>query len=311
MNNTLRPHGATFSRGITVHPGRMFFSAIVLTYNEEHNLQRCLSELAALGVNIFVVDSGSTDGTLDIAAQYASVVHHPFETHARQWSWALANLPIPTNWVLALDADQQVTPELRTELDALFTCPDAISQEVEGIYIRRRQIFRGRWIKHGGYYPKYLLKLFRVDKVHLDATDLVDHHFYVVGPTIQLKHDLVENNVKENSISFWIEKHNRYARLLATEELQRRTLAKQDLTRPSLVGNPDQRSLWLKRAWYRCPIYGRSFLYFIYRYFLRLGFLDGKEGFIFHFMQAFWFRLLVDINLEELKRAATQRVLLQ
>lgn len=287
-------------------PTKMPFSAIVLTYNEEHNLQRCLSQLAELSAEIFVVDSGSTDGTLDIAARYASVVHHPFDTHARQWSWALANLPISTEWVLALDADQQLTPELKAELGALFTETEVIGQDVEGIYIKRRQIFRGRWIKHGGYYPKYLLKLFRVDKVKIDPTDLVDHHFYVSGRTIKLKQDLVEDNVKENSISFWIEKHNRYANLLAREELQRRGTRKRDPIRPSLVGNPDQQILWLKRVWYRCPGYVRPFLYFVHRYFLRMGFLDGKEGFIFHFLQAFWFRLLVDINLEELESRVTQ-----
>jgi glycosyltransferase involved in cell wall biosynthesis len=284
----------------------MPFSTIVLTYNEEHNLQRCLSQLAGLSAEIFVVDSGSTDGTLDIAARYASVVHHPFDTHARQWSWALANLPISTKWVLALDADQQLSPELREEFAALFTQPEAIGQDVEGIYIKRRQIFRGRWIKHGGYYPKYLLKLFRIDKVQFDPTDLVDHHFYVPGRTVKLKHDLIENNFKENSISFWIEKHNRYARLLAREQLQRLRSAGHAPIRPSPFGNPDQRTLWLKRVWYRCPGYVRPFLYFFQRYFLRMGFLDGKEGFIFHFLQAFWFRLLVDIKLEEMESGTPQ-----
>ena len=282
----------------------MPFSAIVLTYNEERNLERCLSQLAGLSAEIFVVDSGSTDGTLDIAARYASVVHHPFETHARQWTWALANLPISTRWVLALDADQQLTPELKTELAALFTKTEAIGSDVEGIYIKRRQIFRGRWIKYGGYYPKYLLKLFRLDKVQFDPTDLVDHHFYVPGQTIKLEHDLVEDNAKENRISFWVEKHNRYASLLASEELLRRGGGRQDPLRPSLFGNPDQRTLWFKQIWYRCPGYIRPFLYFVHRYFLRLGFLDGKEGFIFHFLQAFWFRLLVDINIEELESKA-------
>ena len=301
MSNTQSSQGLGIASGVGAHPRPMLFSAVVLTCNEERNLQRCLSQLAALGVNIFVVDSGSTDGTLNIAAQYASVVYHPFETHARQWSWALANLPISTKWVLALDADQQITPELGAELEGLFSSPEAIGQEVEGIYIKRRQIFRGRWIKHGGYYPKYLLKLFRTDRVKLDPTDLVDHHFYVCGKTMKLKHDLVEENSKEDRISFWIEKHNRYATSLAREELQRRHGARPEPIQRSVLGTPDQRTLWLKRVWYRCPVYVRPFLYFVHRYFLRLGFLDGKEGFIFHFLQAFWFRLLVDINLDELE----------
>jgi hypothetical protein len=142
--------------------------------------------------------------------------------------------------------------------------------------------------------------------VTFDPTDLVDHHFYVPGRTIKLKHDLIENNVKENSISFWVEKHNRYARLLAREQLQRLHSVEKTPIQPSPFGNPDQRTLWLKRMWYQCPGYIRPFLYFVHRYFFRMGILDGKEGFIFHFLQAFWYRLLVDINLEELESGAVQ-----
>lgn len=179
--------------------------------------------------------------------------------------------------------------------------------EVDGFYIKRRQVFRGRWIKHGGYYPKYLLKLFRRDKVSTDANDLVDHHFYVDGCVAKLNHDMIEDNWKENDISFWIEKHNRYASLLASEEFERRRNGRQELMEPSLAGNPDQRTLWLKRQWSRMPLYVRPFLYFLYRYIFRLGFLDGKEGFVFHFLQGFWFRLLVDIKLEEIANADKRR----
>src|ERR1051325_8633394 len=112
----------------------MSFSAVVLTCNEEQNLQCCLSSLAGLSAATFVVDSGSTDRTLEIAARYATLAHHPFETHARQWTWALANLPISTPWVLALDAHQRGPPELRAELAALFAQPGAIDGDVEGIY---------------------------------------------------------------------------------------------------------------------------------------------------------------------------------
>ena len=296
--NTLLPLSES---GADAPPRGLPITAIVLTYNEEQNLRGCLTCLADLGVDIYVVDSGSTDGTLDIASEFATVVHHPFETHAKQWNWALANLTISTPWVLALDADQRATPELQGELQALFAQREAIAPGLEGIYIKRRQIFRGRWIKHGGYYPKYLLKLFRTGHVTIDAADLVDHHFYVSGPTLRLKHDLVESNVKENDISFWVDKHNRYARLLAAEEFQRRSLVNYEPIQPSVLGNPDQRTLWFKRIWHRFPLYVRPFLYFVYRYFIRLGFLDGKEGLIFHFMQACWFRLLVDINLEQIE----------
>jgi len=274
-------------------------SVIILTYNEESNLEVCLSSVCGWTREIFVVDSGSTDRTREIAARLgATLVDHPFETHARQWDWALANLPLQTDWILGLDADQRVTPELAAEIGGLDS--QALAG-VDGIYIKRRQIFRDRWIKHGGYYPKYLLKMFRRGSVKTDARDLVDHHFFVTGRAIKLRRDLLEVNKKEDDISFWIEKHNRYASLLAKEELQNRTNGRPHILKPSLLGTPNQKSLRLKQLWQHLPLYLRPFLYFLYRYFVRLGFLDGKQGAIFHFLHAFWFRLLIDIKLDELQ----------
>jgi glycosyltransferase involved in cell wall biosynthesis len=278
-------------------------SVILLTYNEEANLPACLESLTGLNCEIFVVDSGSIDSTREIATQFgATVVKHSFEGHTKQWNWALQNLPILTGWVLGLDADQRLTPELAAELHRLFTLERVRLTQVDGFYINRRQVFRGKWIRHGGYYPKYLLKLFRRERVKTDLNDLVDHHFYVEGRVAKLRHDLIEENKRENDISFWIEKHNHYAALLASEEFLYRKNGRRKPIEPSLMGNPDQRTLWRKQLWYRFPLFVRPFLYFLYRYLVRLGFLDGKEGFIFHFLQAFWFRLLVDIKLEELER---------
>jgi glycosyltransferase involved in cell wall biosynthesis len=280
------------STGVTV---------VVLTFNEERNLPACLASVAGWVEDVFVVDSGSTDRTASIAREFgAAVVTHPFESHTRQWQWALSNLAIRTPWVLALDADQSVTPELRAAMtDALarWTGSDAPS----GVYVNRRQIFRGRWIRHGGYYPKYLLKLFRRESVRLDEADLVDHHFDVQGPTSVLEGDLIEDNRNEHEIAVWIAKHNRYAVLQAREEISRWTGGAAGRGRSGrLFGSPDERTRWKKALWNRLPLYVRPFAYFFYRYLLRLGFLDGKQGFVFHFMQAFWYRLLVDVNRDEI-----------
>src|SRR5262249_15413970 len=179
--------------------------AVVLTHNEEVNLEACLCSLAKLIRTVFVVDSGSTDRTAEIAERYgAAFLQHPFESHTEQWRWALDHLPATAEWVLGLDADQRLSPELREELHQLFQGPADRLEGVHGAYFKRRQLFRGRWIKHGGYYPKYLLKLFLRDKLVLDGNDLVDHHFYVKGPTRKLSFDLIEENHKEDNISFWI-----------------------------------------------------------------------------------------------------------
>ncbi len=281
----------------------MQLSTVILTFNEEGNLFACLESLQFLGCPIFIVDSGSSDGTLEIAKQFGASVHeHTFESHTKQWSWALASLPLSSHWVLALDADQRLTPELAQEM--IEATAEGASEDLAGMFVNRRQIFRGKWIKHGGYYPKYLLKLFRPECVEFDSLDFVDHHFYIKGKTRKLKHDLIEANIKENDISFWIEKHNRYSTLLAREEILRSAQPPNGSVRPALAGSPDRRILALKQVWRKSPLLARSLFYFLYRYVFLGGWLDGQQGFIFHFLQGFWFRLLIDIKLRDLREEA-------
>jgi glycosyltransferase involved in cell wall biosynthesis len=285
-------------------------TAVILTYDEEANLSACLESVAGWTREMFVVDSGSRDATHEIARRHgATVVVHPFETHAKQWNWAFQRLPISTEWVLALDADQRATPELASEITAILGAPDAGTRlaGIDGFYIQRRQVFRGRFIRHGGYQRKYLLKLFRVSRVSSDENELLDFRFYVHGRTLKLASAMIEDNRKEWSIGFWIDKHNQFASRQAEEEWTRRASPMSWSVAPSLWGTPDQRTLWLKSRWYGMPLYVRPVLYFVYRYVVRLGFLDGKEGFVFHFLQAFWYRLLVDIKLDELRKARGPR----
>jgi glycosyltransferase involved in cell wall biosynthesis len=280
-------------------------SAIVLTFDEARNIDACLASLIGWTTDVFVVDSGSTDDTVAIARRHgATVATHPFETHAKQWRWALESLPLRTDWVLALDADQRVTPELRDAVVAAMADPSRA--DVRGYFVNRRQIFRGRWIRHGGYYPKYLLKLFRRDAVSIDDADLVDHHFVVEGPVATLAGDLIEDNKNEAAIFDWTAKHNRYAVLQARQEVAART-ATVPIAFSAAWGHPDQRVRWLKQQWARLPLFVRPCLYVFYRYILRLGFLDGREGFIFHVLQGFWYRLLVDINISEIVTASATR----
>lgn len=278
-------------------------SAIVLTLNEEKNLPDCLESLKKVAEEVFIVDSGSTDETCEIASRFgAKVVSHPFESHAKQWRWALESLPLKCEWILALDADQRLSPELANEIAAASRA--GRFDGVDGFFLPRRQIFRGRWIRHGGYYPKYLLKLFRRSKGSVDFEDLVDHHFRVAGPTRKMRGDLIEDNRNELDISAWIAKHNRYAALQAREELAR---VPNDGAIPArLFGAPDERIAWLKRRWRSLPLLVRPFLYFVYRYVFRLGFLDGREGLIFHFLQGCWYRFLVDVYIDQMRRESVK-----
>jgi glycosyltransferase involved in cell wall biosynthesis len=279
---------------------RSVVSVIVLTFNESRNLDACLRSVTGWARDVVVVDSGSTDDTVAIAQGYrAQVVTHPFETHAKQWQWALRSVPLETEWVLALDADQQVSLPLREAILAAL----AVDPPVNGYFVNRRQIFRGRWIRHGGYYPKYLLKLFRRGAASVDDGDLVDHHFAVTGATGILREDLIEDNRNEAAIAEWTSKHNRYAVLQARQEWQQRRAGGRVPIRAAF-GHPDDRVRWLKQQWAGLPLFVRPCLYVFYRYVLRLGFLDGREGFQFHVLQGFWYRLLVDVNIDELNQAS-------
>ena len=275
-------------------------TVLVTTRDEALNLARCLESVRPLADQLLVLDSESTDGTVEIARRFADeVATLPYDsTRIIPWifQWGLDHLPIRNDWVLILEADQAIPPPLAAEIAAIVSRPDPAEN---GFTIRRRQFFRGRPIRWGGYGGKRLLKLFRRAHGRLDPEEQ-DTRVYVDGAIGHLRHPLEESNRKEEEILFYLQKHLRYAEAFAREELKRRDgLAFRGRAR--LFGTPDERVLWQKRLWYRLPLHLRPFLYFFYRYFLRLGLLDGWNGFVFHFLQAFWFRLVVDLRIAELR----------
>lgn len=286
------------------------FSFIILTFNEEIHLPRLLQSVASLDAPIFVLDSGSTDATLEICKKYQiKTAFHSFKNHPKQWDFALKNFDIQTNWVICLDADQEVSAELLLQLKNF---KEEDFADVNGIYFNRKNIFKGKWIKHGGYFPFYLLKMFRTKIGFSDLNENMDHRFIVPGKTIIWEDAyLQEENLKENEISFWIAKHNIYSDLLAHEEVERLQKLRHQTLKPKLAGTPDERTAWLKNLWWKLPRYWRPTLYFLYRMIFQLGFLDGKSGIIFHFLQGFWFRLIVDIKIDELMQTSFQHKILK
>jgi glycosyltransferase involved in cell wall biosynthesis len=273
-------------------------SVLVLTYNEEANVAACLQSVVDWASEIFVVDSGSSDGTLDIVEGYnCHVVNHPFVSWGIQINWALGTLPIQTPWVLRLDADEYVLPKLRDELIAEL---DGYSQDVSALYVKRRAVFMGRWIRYGGYYPVWLLRFFRPGKVKFEQHYGESEHAIILeGKAAYLRNDIVDHNRK--GLAAWTMKHEGYAqREVISFKRKQENEAGYLKAEGSLGGSPEMRRRWLKGNIYeRSPLFLRAFMYFIYRYFLRLGFLDGVEGLIFHFLQAGWYRFYVDAKIWE------------
>lgn len=276
------------------------FSFIILTFNEEVHLPRLLESIKYLHAEVFILDSGSSDDTLKIAQAYgAEVKSNPFVNHPKQWDFALKNFIIKTPWTIGLDADQIVTPELFTMLQKFI---NADFDGVNGIYFNRKNYFQGSWIRYGGYYPIYLLKMFRTGIGYSDLNENMDHRFIVPGKTVVWKTGhLLEENLKENDIDFWVKKHEKYSDLIAQEEIERMQNLRIQSLKPNLWGNPDEKKAWLKRLWWKLPLGLRPYLYYSYRMIFKLGILDSKTARRFHYLQGLWFRKLVDKKIKKLK----------
>lgn len=275
-------------------------SVIILTYNEELHIRRCLENVLPFAKKVFVVDCFSTDKTKEIASHLgAVVVEHAWPgNQAEQFNWALNNLPISTEWVLRLDADEYLLPELVEELrEKLPTLPE----DVTGIVFNRRHIFMGKWVRRG-IYPVKLLRVFRYGKGMCEQRLMDEHIQLTEGRAVEFEHDFCDHNL--NNLSWFCHKHVNYAIREAVDLLD----IELDLTGAAESDNgkgisPQALAKRMKKHKYaRQPLFWRSFAYFCYRYFLKGACLDGKVGFIWTFLQGWWYRTLVDAKVFEIKR---------
>ncbi len=276
-------------------------TVLILTFNEAGNLPACLAGVAGWAARIVVVDSGSTDETVAIARRAgAMVLQHPYEHAPAQWNWALQAVPVSTGWILALDADQRVTPALRDQIVAALP---STPPEVAGYYVERHLVFCGRPLRWGGC-TRPMLKLFRTGRARCNEGEAPDHRFGVEGAVGVLRVPLLEENRNEDDLRAWMAKQRGYAPRLAASESRWRAGAGRWAIPPRLFGTPDQRVLWRKALWLRLPRYVRPPLYFCYRYVALGGFLDGGPGLLYHAVQGFWLRWQVDVALGRLRRGA-------
>jgi glycosyltransferase involved in cell wall biosynthesis len=277
-------------------------SVIVLTYNEEANIEACLQSVCGWADEVFVVDSGSTDATLDIARRYTDrIVEHPFENYARQRNWAQESLPLAHAWVFHIDADERATPELVASLRQFFASPEP--ETIAGLLISRRSVFFGRAIMHGGHYPAYHLRVFRRDMCRCEDR-LYDQHFVTSGTTRKIHGDLID--IMTSDLAVWTTRHARWGVLEAREQLAAYPSPGTQQVIARAHGTPIERRRWLRTSVYgRAPLFVRAFGYFFYRYIVRLGFLDGMEGLIFHFLHGCWYRFYIDAQVYEMRKHQT------
>ena len=266
-------------RGSNMNDGQI--TVIILTKNEGKNIEASITSAKSIANRIIVVDSGSEDNTIALAEENgAEIYYHEWPGHAKQFNWALDNCDIRTPWVFRLDADERISDELADEINTKLPIASA-----DGFEMRWRVYFMGKWIRHGGTHKPYFLRLFRYGKARCEEK-LMDEHIIVDGIVEKLSGDLIHFDYK--GLDAWLTKHIWYSNL----ELQ--MLEEQN----ALTGGNEQQKK-RRRLYYKLPIFLRARLYFWYRYYFQMGFLDGKEGRIFAFLQAYWYRFLIDAKIYE------------
>jgi glycosyltransferase involved in cell wall biosynthesis len=280
----------------------MSLAVVILTYNEEIHLARALRSIEAFADQVFVIDSFSADKTAEIARAHGAVVlQNRFVNYARQFQWALDNAPITAEWVMRLDADEVVEPDLAAKIPGELR---SLPADVVGINLKRKHIFLGRWIRHGGRYPLVLLRIWRRGNGRIEDRWMDEHMIVWGGRTVTLDGGFADHNL--NDLTFFTDKHNKYATREAIDVLNRRlnlfpldtALSNQNSSRQASIKR------FLKESLYnRIPFQLSAAAYFAYRYFIQLGFLDGTEGLIYHFLQGLWYRFLVGAKVLELRRA--------
>jgi glycosyltransferase involved in cell wall biosynthesis len=266
---------------------------IILTFNSADSIVDTLAGISSLSDDVHVVDSGSSDRTVEIAAAHgAKVQQHPFVNYGDQRNWAIDSIPAKYEWQLHLDADERVGDALRAEILAL---PDDPSYD--GFFLKRYLRFMNRTLRHN-LAPTWHMRLFRAGKGRCELREY-DQHFFCTGTTARLQGEMLDDI--RMPLSEWTLRHNRWSDAEVRELMGRSVEGR---IASNAAGNVVERKRYLRSQYDRAPLFLRAFALFFYRYFFKLGFLDGIEGLIFCVLQTLWFRFLVDAKLLEAKRSS-------
>lgn len=274
-------------------------TTIILTYNEEKHIERCIKNALQFSQEIYLVDSFSKDQTVSIAeALGAKVYQNKWENnHAKQFNWGLENLPITTEWIFRLDADEYLTEELIAEINQKL--PE-LGSDISGVVFERKQYFLNTLMTKG-MLQMNMLRLFRYQHGICEDRWMDEHIVLTQGKSLKFKEFFVDHNI--NPLGWWIEKHNNYSIREAVEllNLEFRLIVPTGETAMYEMSADAQEKRDKKKKYAQMPLFWRSLIYFLYRYFFKLGFTQGKEGFLWHFFQGWWYRTLVDAKVYEVK----------
>ncbi len=277
---------------------RPSITAIILSFNEAVHIGRCIERLLPLVERIVVIDSFSTDRTVEIARSLgAEVFQNPWKNHAAQFAWGLEKADVQSRWTMRIDCDEYLEDGLQSEIiRRLPTLPESVT----ACDFKLKVIFKGKFIRWGGFYATRLIRLWRTGFGQIEQRWMDERIVIGSGERVSLGGgDLVDENLKD--IGWWTEKHNGYATRHMIDFINREYALFPIDARVEQGGqNAGRWKRFLRNRLYgEAPLYIRAILYFIQRYFFRLGFLDGKQGFVWHFLQGFWYFVLMDAKIDE------------
>lgn len=278
---------------------KLSVAVIILTKDEERHIERCVRNVLQISDEVYVVDSESTDRTCEIAERFgATVVEHPWPgNQAEQFNWALDNLPVRAEWILRLDADEYLLPELVEELREKLP---AMPEDVSALSLSLSRCFCGRVLRHGIVNNIRIVRIFRKGKARYERRIMDEHLTILDGRTVEMKHQFIDDN--RLPLGEFVTKHNQYASREAALLLDAEYGLSDHTAQAGGHGAEVERKRAQKARYARMPLFWRAFAYFIYRYIVKLGFLDGREGFLWDFLQGWWYRTLVDAKVLEIKR---------
>jgi glycosyltransferase involved in cell wall biosynthesis len=264
-------------------------SAIILTYNEEKHIARCIQNVRKVAEHIYVIDSFSFDKTCEIASKLgANVIQHEFVNQAQQLQWALDTIKIASDWILRLDADEYLSDQLISEINE--TIP-SLSKDITGCDIPRDVVFMGKHLKWGKVKSIRLLRLWRNGAAYVEQRWMDEHCILKYGNCHHLKSLFFDDNI--NGLTEWTNKHNKYANREVVVMLSNKYNF-------GIINADMKQRNSRKNVYYSSPLYIRAIIYFFARYVLLLGFLDGIPGLVWHTLQAYWYRFLIDSKISEM-----------